>query len=95
MIHVFDDIESGKLKDIDFLECYACWAGCANGNLTVDNVYVCQAKLQTLWPSCRRPTRRPRPRWSAATRIEDFSLERPSRRGRTRTPATCATVCAA
>ena len=48
VIQVFDDVERGKLKDIDFLECYACWAGCANGNLTVDNVYVSQAKLQTL-----------------------------------------------
>ncbi len=45
---VFDDVERGKLKDIDFIECYACWAGCGNGNLTVDNVYVGQAKLQTL-----------------------------------------------
>ncbi len=48
VIRVFDDIEKGKLKDIDFLECNACWAGCSNGNLTVDNVYVCQAKLQSL-----------------------------------------------
>jgi Fe-S-cluster-containing hydrogenase component 2 len=48
VIRVFDDIEKGKLKDIDFLECHACWAGCSNGNLTVDNVYVCQAKLQSL-----------------------------------------------
>jgi Fe-S-cluster-containing hydrogenase component 2 len=48
VIRVFDDVERGKLKDIDFLECYACWAGCGNGNLTVDNVYVGQAKLQTL-----------------------------------------------
>ena len=29
MIQVFDDIEKGKLRDIDFLECYACWGGCA------------------------------------------------------------------
>jgi Fe-S-cluster-containing hydrogenase component 2 len=48
VIRVFDDVERGKLKDIDFLECYACWAGCGNGNLTVDNVYVGQAKLQGL-----------------------------------------------
>jgi len=48
VIRVFDDVERGKLKDIDFLECYACWAGCGNGNLTVDNVYVGQAKLQTM-----------------------------------------------
>ena len=48
VIRVFDDIERGKLKDFDFLECYACWGGCANGNLTVDNVYVTLAKLQSL-----------------------------------------------
>lgn len=48
VIRVFDDIEKGRLSNIDFLECSACWAGCANGNLTVDNVYVSQAKLQDL-----------------------------------------------
>ena len=48
IIQVFDDIEKGKLRDIDFLEANACWGGCCNGNLTVDNVYVSQAKLQML-----------------------------------------------
>jgi Fe-S-cluster-containing hydrogenase component 2 len=48
VIKVLDDVERGRLKNIDFLECSACWAGCANGNLTVDNVYVSQAKLQSL-----------------------------------------------
>ncbi len=48
VMRVFDDIEKGKLKDIDFLECSACWGGCANGNLTVDNLYVTQAKMQSL-----------------------------------------------
>jgi Iron only hydrogenase large subunit, C-terminal domain/Putative Fe-S cluster len=74
---VFDDLERGRLKGIDFLECYACWAGCANGNLTVDNVYVSQAKLQSLM--ARLPESDPqtaaevRRRWAH----EDFSLERP------------------
>jgi Fe-S-cluster-containing hydrogenase component 2 len=75
VIRVFDDVERGKLKDIDFLECYACWAGCANGNLTVDNVYVSQAKLQTMMASL--------PPTDSATLAEverrypdtDFSLE--------------------
>jgi Fe-S-cluster-containing hydrogenase component 2 len=77
VIRVFDDVERGKLKDIDFLECYACWAGCANGNLTVDNVYVSQAKLQTLMAGL--------PPTDAQTEAEverrypqaDFSLEHP------------------
>jgi len=48
IIRVFDDIEKGKLRNIDFLECYACWGGCINGNLTVDNLYVTRSKLQRI-----------------------------------------------
>ncbi len=48
VMRVLDDIERGRLQSIDFVECNACWAGCANGNLTVDNVYVTQCKLQSL-----------------------------------------------
>jgi Na+-translocating ferredoxin:NAD+ oxidoreductase RNF subunit RnfB len=48
IIKVFDDIEKGKLRNIDFLECYACWGGCVNGNLTVDNFYVTRSKLARL-----------------------------------------------
>ena len=77
VIQVFDDVERGKLRDIDFLECYACWAGCSNGNLTVDNVYVSQAKLQTLMaalphsdPQTEAEVKRRYPR-------EDFSLQHP------------------
>ncbi len=48
VMRVLDDLETGKLKHIDYIECSACWAGCANGDLTVDNVYVSQAKLALL-----------------------------------------------
>jgi len=74
---VFDDVERGKLKDIDFIECYACWAGCGNGNLTVDNVYVCQAKLQTLIAGL--PDSDPVTDAEVERRYPqaDFSLERP------------------
>jgi ferredoxin len=74
---VFDDVERGKLKDIDFIECYACWAGCGNGNLTVDNVYVCQAKLQTLMAGL--PASDPVTDAEVGRRYPqaDFSLERP------------------
>ena len=48
VIQVFNDIEKGKLRNIEFLECYACWAGCINGNLTVDNFYVTRTKLHRL-----------------------------------------------
>jgi hypothetical protein len=48
IIQVFDDIEKGKLRNLDFLECFSCWGGCVNGNLTVDNLYVARSKLQRL-----------------------------------------------
>ncbi len=77
VIRVFDDIEKGKLKDIDFLECHACWGGCANGNLTVDNVYVSQAKMQSLVREL--PETDPETEAEVWRRYaqEDFSTERP------------------
>jgi ferredoxin len=76
VIRVFDDIEKGKLKDIDFLECHACWDGCANGNLTVDNVYVSQAKLQSLMKDL--PDTDPQTEAEVARRYphEDYATER-------------------
>lgn len=40
IIKVLDDIEKGKIRTIDFLECHACQGGCIGGNLTVENLYV-------------------------------------------------------
>lgn len=48
IIQVFDDIEKGKLRNIEYLECDACWGGCVGGNLTVDNIYVTFSKIQRL-----------------------------------------------
>lgn len=82
VIRVFDDIEKGKLKDFDFLECYACWGGCANGNLTVDNVYVTLAKLQSL--TMKLPEIDPHTEEEVARRYphEDYSTPRaPAPRG--------------
>ncbi len=76
VIRVFDDVEEGRLRHIDFLECSACWAGCGNGNLTVDNVYLSQAKLQSL--AMDLPETDPQTEADVARRYpdEDFSLER-------------------
>ena len=82
VIRVFDDIEKGKLKDFDYVECYACWGGCANGNLTVDNVYVTLAKLQSLMNDL--PEIDPQTEEEAARRFprEDYSTPRsPEPRG--------------
>lgn len=76
VIRVLDDVEQGRLKHIDFLESSACWAGCGNGNLTVDNVYLSQAKLQSL--AMELPQTDPQTEAEVARRYpdEDFSLER-------------------
>jgi Na+-translocating ferredoxin:NAD+ oxidoreductase RNF subunit RnfB len=48
IIQVFDDIEKGKLRNVDFIEAYNCWSGCTGGNLTVANVYVTLSKFYSL-----------------------------------------------
>jgi Fe-S-cluster-containing hydrogenase component 2 len=48
IIQVFDDIEKGKLRDVDFLELYNCWTGCTGGNLTVANIYVTRSTVHSL-----------------------------------------------
>ena len=44
IMKVFDDIEKGRLRNIEFLECHACQGGCVGGNLTVENLYVARSK---------------------------------------------------
>lgn len=56
IIKVFNDIEKGKLKNIEFLECHACQGGCIGGNLTVENLYVARAKYLHLIANKPRPS---------------------------------------
>jgi len=79
VIQVFNDVEKGKLRNIEYLECYACRGGCANGNLTVDNVYVTLSKIHRLLanlpesdPALEAEVERRYPQ-------EDFSLAAPVR----------------
>jgi NAD-dependent dihydropyrimidine dehydrogenase PreA subunit len=48
IIRVFDDIERGKLSNIDFVEAYSCLQGCVGGSLNVENVYVSYNKILKL-----------------------------------------------
>jgi len=57
IINVFDDIEKGKIRNIEFLECHACPGGCIGGNLTVENMYVARAKKLNLIASIPVPTK--------------------------------------
>ena len=48
ILDVFDDIERGKLRDIDFIEAYSCTHGCVGGSLTVENQYNSYNKIIAL-----------------------------------------------
>jgi Na+-translocating ferredoxin:NAD+ oxidoreductase RNF subunit RnfB len=48
ILKVFDDIERGKLRNIDFIEAYSCTEGCVAGSLTVENLYISYNKILKL-----------------------------------------------
>lgn len=48
ILTIFDDIERGKLKNIDFIEAYSCPQGCIGGSLTVENLYISYNKILKL-----------------------------------------------
>lgn len=48
ILKVFDDIERGKLRNIDFIEVYSCPQGCVGGSLTVENLYISYNKILKL-----------------------------------------------
>lgn len=48
VIRTFEDLEKGKLRDIDYLECRSCRNGCVDGCLMVENHYEARSKLLQL-----------------------------------------------
>ncbi|MBU0705291.1 MAG: hypothetical protein KKC18_15685, partial [Chloroflexi bacterium] len=77
VMQVFDDIEKGKLRNIEFLECHACWGGCASGNLTVDNTYVMLGKIHRLLDDLPGSDPGVEAEVEKRYRDEDFSLKGP------------------
>lgn len=48
LVRVMEEIDNHTLTDIEFVECRACYAGCAGGPLMVDNPYRGRSKIQRL-----------------------------------------------
>jgi iron only hydrogenase large subunit-like protein len=48
VVHILEEIERGKLQDIDFVEMNACTEGCIGGSLMVDNIYMARSKMMYL-----------------------------------------------
>jgi iron only hydrogenase large subunit-like protein len=47
-IRILKDVEAGKLKDIEYLECYICPDGCIGGPLTVENRFIAKSNILRL-----------------------------------------------
>ncbi len=51
VIKVFEDIEDGKLDDIEYVEALACPGGCVGGPLTTENSFSARSKIQRICKS--------------------------------------------
>ncbi len=45
VISLLEDVERGKLQDVDFIELRACTAGCVGGPLNIQNIFVGRVRL--------------------------------------------------
>ncbi|MDH4272636.1 MAG: 4Fe-4S binding protein [Candidatus Aminicenantes bacterium] len=74
VMKVFDDVEKGKIRNIEFLECHACVGGCIGGNLTVENLYVARTKNLRMISGMAEPSADFRQEVERRSASEDFSL---------------------
>jgi Na+-translocating ferredoxin:NAD+ oxidoreductase RNF subunit RnfB len=44
-VRIFEEIENGKLRDIQYIEVHSCPAGCVGGPLTVENTYIARGRV--------------------------------------------------
>ncbi|OPY71092.1 MAG: Periplasmic (Fe) hydrogenase large subunit [Syntrophorhabdaceae bacterium PtaU1.Bin034] len=45
---IFEEIERGSLKDVDFIEVQACEGGCVGGPLNIQNIFVARVNLKNM-----------------------------------------------
>lgn len=45
VMRVFDEIENGKLQDVQYIECHSCPTACVGGALTVENPYIARGRV--------------------------------------------------
>lgn len=55
VIHVLEQIENGKLSDLEFFEGLACVGGCVGGPLVFENSFVAQIRIKKLVRGMRVP----------------------------------------
>jgi iron only hydrogenase large subunit-like protein len=74
IIKVLNDVEKGRIRNIEFLECNACQGGCIGGNLTVENLYAARSKNLHLMASMPKPGPEFDKEVDRRYALEDFSL---------------------
>lgn len=52
VIKVLEELELGKLPEVEFFEGQACLGGCIGGPLTIENPYVAQGRIRKLANNC-------------------------------------------
>jgi len=48
VMNILDEVEAGKLKEVEYLECLVCPNGCVGGPLTVENRHFAKKKAENL-----------------------------------------------
>jgi len=48
VVQILEDVERGKLADIDYIEAQACIGGCVGGVLTVENPFITRRRIRML-----------------------------------------------
>jgi iron only hydrogenase large subunit-like protein len=56
VINVLDEIENGRLRNVEFIEARACPEGCVGGALTVADRYVSRGRIRKLMLSTEQPS---------------------------------------
>jgi Na+-translocating ferredoxin:NAD+ oxidoreductase RNF subunit RnfB len=74
VMKVLNDVEKGRIRNIEFLECNACVGGCIGGNLTVENLYAARSKNLHLMASLPKPGPEFEAEVNRRYADEDFSL---------------------
>ena len=77
VIKVFNDVEKGKIRNVEFLECHACQGACTGGNLTVENLYVARGKYLRLVVARSEPSAEFQAEIERRFAAEDFALRAP------------------
>ena len=74
VMRVFDEIENGKLKDIQYIECHSCPTACVGGSLNVENPYIARGRVLRMVERFGSEPCQDRQKISALYRSNFFSL---------------------